>query len=173
MASVFLNSPVWVEKIKAVFSVVDTKKNGFLTPKDYDLWVDNVEKLVKTADPKQIARLREEMRKYVSAFGVIPNVKLTLDQFVEKFAGHAAQEKARYDAGEEPLFFKMKNAWYDVLCENNDSTITLEEYKTCIKASNFDEKDADITFEELDKDGHGKLEKSRLTLMEFKFWCTA
>ena len=158
MASVFLDSKAWVERAKYAFTVLDINKNGFLSVEDHLLHVDNIQ---KEANPAQCVmdKLRAVLMESCAAVGIIEGVKLTLDQFVTNHAEFAAREQEMHRKGEQLLFFKVHNAWFDVLDTSHDGYVTVDEYGKLLKAWNISNpvESANMVFKGIDEIIMGKL----------------
>ena len=171
MANDFLKNPLWVHRVQEAFSLVDLNKNGYIELDDWDLWVRNMERVTNfKADPVLIDKLREVMHEYCAGFKVKKGTRVMKDQFVVNFAVFAASERAKKKRGEEPLLFKLNNAYFDVVDANHDGCVTLEEYRKVTIACNFDPSTADETFKLIDLNRNNKVERKELNEFEFKFW---
>ena len=152
-----------------MFQLIDFNKNGFLSPDDMHLWVNNIEKeLQPQPDAKLIAKLREEMVVYTAAMGLLPGKESNREQFVKDMAAMGVREVAKHKKGEQTLLERVNNAWYDVVDTNHDEAITSEEYQAIAKACNLG--DVGEFFKTLDKNKNGKLERKELNDYEFNQW---
>ena len=166
MADVFKQSQRWVKRMRDIFEHLDFNKNGYLSVEDWTIWIDNIQRDINP-DPALVEILRQKMTEYCAGIGLTPGVQLTQDEFVEKFANFAAAEKARHDRGEQPLLFKLNEAWYDVVDINRNGSLSLEEYSKVMSACNFA---ASSAFMVLDKNRDGRVERSELNEQQYKFW---
>lgn len=166
MADEYLKSEKWVSNAKEFFVSTDLNKNGVVSLEDFELWIDNIKKMVNP-DPSLLAKLKKVLNEYTSALGLKPGVKLTSDQFVQALAKFTAEEKAK---GDDMLQKKMNHAWYDVVDTNHDGTISLDEYRKVMKACNYPEETADYVFKMIDANHDGKLSRKELSDHEVKFF---
>lgn len=171
MASVFKNSPKWVRRMEVFFAQTDTKKNNYLTIKDFEQWVDNIQKEVDP-DSHLIDELRKATCEFWGACGFKPGVRLTKEQFVEKMSEFASLEKARHDEGKDPMIFMIADALYDAADTNHDGFLSLDEYEKVLKASGFDAGTAKIVFDSIDTNHDGKLSRQELKTFNRCFWFT-
>ncbi len=170
-AADFLKNETWVHRIKEVYELTDFNKDGHISVEDWELWVDNIEREVKP-DAKLVEALRVRMREFCAAMGLTPGRKANKEEFLKGLAEMAARERAKRLRGEETLLERMNNAWYDAVDTNHDGFVTLDEWRTILKACNLNPSCADETFKLIDKNKNGKIERKELTDHEFKFWFT-
>ena len=166
----------WVSHMNEVFSHIDVDRDGYISLKDCELWVHNIQKDVGLdPDHKLVAKLRKSLKEFCGAIGLTPpDGRVTRDVYLDmmaKFAAAEWEERRR----EHELLFQLMDAWYDIAAvgTNNDdpSMVTLDGYKKVLKACNFDERDAVKTFSLIDKDHGEKIERSKLIkLVDFHFW---
>ena len=160
----------WVTRINALFTQLDTNKNGYLSRDDWLLSVDNLAKVV-TNRPAEIAKLREVVIEYTEALGVTEGVKADKQKFLELLSVAVADDIAKFKKGEKTLTERFAGAYFDVVDQNHDGCINWDEYKIVMEASGFPEESARGTFELLDKNKNGKIERKELIAADIKFWC--
>lgn len=169
MAAAYLNSPKWVKRTEEFFDQSDMNKDSFLSIEDFELWVDNIEKETKAA-PYLIEKFRKANREYWVTLGLKPGVRFTKEQYVDLMSKFAAAEKAKYDEGKEPFFFKWIDAMFDVVDTSCDGYLQLDEYENMMKASNFSAGTAKINFDIIDTNHDGKLSRQELKEYNLGFW---
>ena len=164
----------WVYRMNEVFKVVDISKKGYITVEDWELWIDNIERDI-SPDPTLVAKLRKSLREFCGAegIGLTPGKKATLEEFLNdlmpKFSAAQGDMKLRG----ESLLYQLNQDWFNIVDTANDGIwVTLDGYKKVMKACNFDDSAAEATFQLLDKENVGKVERSKLIEMEFNFWFT-
>ena len=167
----FLQNPTWVHRMTERFDRLDLDKNGYLSFKDWELWAKNIEKMMKPA-AHLMAALRARMEEYCAAMGIVPGSQSTKDEFLKCIAAMAVTERAKNQEGEETLLHRLNDAFFDIVDTNHDGSVTLAEWKIVLQACNIETSAANETFNRLDKDKNGKIERSELTDAEFKFWYT-
>ena len=86
MSEKYLQDPQWLKRVKSLFNLLDYNKNGYLEPADWQLWVNNIEKVCKPDPPQLIHRLRELTGAYFEAIGIKEGKQLTCDEFVKDSA---------------------------------------------------------------------------------------
>lgn len=170
-AEEFLQNPTWAHRLTEVFAQLDTNKNGYISLEDYELWVNNLNKAVKPAS-HLIATLQDRMEKYCAGLGLVRGKQLSKNDYLKAFAALAVSEGPKWLAGKETLFTSLCDSMFDVVDTNHDGTVTLDEWKTFVTALNFDASAADDTFNLVDKDKNGKVERKELNDYMFKFWLT-
>lgn len=172
-AEEFLQNPAWIERLEEAFVRLDTKKNGYLTLEDWELWVDNIDREIKPA-PHSVAALRDRTVEYCAAIGIVRGSRFTKEQFIKKFAALAVVERGKKLRGEETILHKVNNAWFDVVDTNHDGHVTFDQCRAIMKACNqlYDPSTADELLESIDKNKNGKIERADLIDTEFKFWFT-
>ena len=170
-AEEFLQNPAWVHRMEEAFVQLDKNKNGYLSLEDYELWVDNLENMVKPA-PHLIATVRDRTKKYCAGLGIVRGKQATKGEFLKGIAALAVSERAKWLAGKETLLTSMLDSWFDVVDTNHDGTVTQDEWKTILTASDFGASAADDTFKLIDKNKNGKVERKELNDFHFKFWFT-
>ena len=74
--------------------------------------------------------------------------------------------------GEMAPLEKFITALFDFVDKNHDGCLTFEEYKLWMDASNFGEGAAKSTFNLLDKNKSGKIERNEYLSYTLRFWCT-
>ena len=138
MAGEYLRNYDWRQRIEGLFAKLDANKDGYLGRDDWGLWVDNTAK-APNADPALVEKLRQSMRQCFAPLRLTNCRRSTRDEFIKDVAAFAVAERLKKEKGEEPLSYKLNNAWYDAVDTNHDGTVTLDEYRTIMRARNFDE----------------------------------
>ena len=165
----YMNNEKWVARIKMGFDMIDINKNGTVEEEDWTRWIENIKRDVNP-DAALLDKLKKAMGDYTAAVGVIAGKKLNKDEYVKAMAEMAAAETARKAKGEKMLSASVNDAWHDVVDKNHDGFITLDEFRTVMKACNATQAMADARFNAIDKDKNGKVERKELREAEEKFW---
>ena len=165
----FMNNEKWVARIKMGFDMIDINKNGTVEEEDWTRWIENIKRDVNP-DAALLDKLKKAMGDYTAAVGVTSGKKLNKDEYVKAMAEMAAAETARKAKGEKTLGNFVNDAWHDVVDKNHDGFITLDEFRTVMKACNATQEMADARFNAIDKDKNGKVERKELREAEEKFW---
>lgn len=160
----------WVQQMEKFFDAVDLNKNGYLTVEEILKWSDNMKELCSQITEEECENLRKCLKDFYEAAGLLPGKKVTKEEFIEgvNHLGEAELEKKRL--GETTLIESLCNAFYKAMDLNDDSTITLAEVKTIMKACNMGEDMAEKWFSLADKNGNGVVEARELTKAEFESW---
>ena len=82
----------------------------------------------------------------------------------------AEAERQRKIRGEETYVAILGNAYFDVLDEDNDGTISLDELKTMMRAFQVPQEAAYTFFDAADVDKSGTLEREEMHDLFHKFW---
>ena len=166
----YMNNAKWVGRIKAAFDMIDINKNGTVEDGDWKKWIENIKKDVNP-DAALLDKLTEAMANYTTAMGVTPGKKLNKDEYVKAMAQMGVAENARKAKGERTLGSYLNDAWHDVVDKNHDGFVTLDEFRTIMKACNIEKTEvADARFNAIDKDKNGKVDRKELLEAEEKFW---
>ena len=64
------------------------------------------------------------------------------------------------------------NYYFDVLDKKHDGYVTWDEYKIVMEVGGYDEEAGRVTFNLLDKDKSGKIDRKEFTDADIKFWFT-
>ena len=168
MAAKFLDSEVWVKNIDGVFSIYDTDNDGYLKLEDFEQPLERLKNELDQPDVDLVAKIGKLVIEYCAGMGLIRGKPVTLDQYRKSMAEFAAQEQGKKRRGEEPMLFNLNNNWYDLVDNSKDGTITLDNYKKLMRASNFEEGVAESIFQSLG--GGIKVDRSKLNDFEFGFW---
>ena len=169
MADKYLQNEDWVRRMQERFVHLDTNKNGYLEMADWELWMKNIEKATN-ATPDLISKVRQAVHEFCAGIGITEGKRLSKEDFITAFAAFAVAERARKESGEEPLLHKLYNAYYDVVDVNKDGYVTLAEFRTVMKACNYDVQTINATFTRIDADISGKIERKELNDYEFELW---
>ena len=168
----FLKNDKWVKRIDATFSTLDLDKSGYLSAEDWMSLVDNLGKIVSDR-PNAIAKLRNHMSEFLIALGLTKGIKVDKKKFRELVAAFDLAETEKMKRGEMTWLEKYNNAMFDVVDTNRDGFVTFEEYKLILgTASNAGEEEAKATFNLLDKNKNGKIERKEFISSNLKFWYT-
>ena len=167
----YLKNAKWVKRVDESFNTLDVNKNGNLSRED---WLISVDKLAKVATdrPAEIAKLRAVTLEFTDAIGLTPGVQADKKKFRELAAAMSLAEIGRRDRGEMSLAEKVNNAYFDVLDKNHDGYVTWDEYKVAMEVAGFGEEAGRATFNLLDKDKSGKIDRKEFTDADIKFWFT-
>ena len=165
----YLNNEKWVTRVKQAFDRFDINKNGTLEEADLMRLVENIKKDVNP-DPALLDNLTKAMGNYTTAMGLAAGNKHSKDEFLKASAEMAVAEKARKAKGEKTLGNFVNEAWHAVVDKNHDGFVTKDEYRTIMKASNFNAEMADKRFDAMDTNKNGKIELKELHEAEEKFW---
>ena len=166
----YLKNEKWVKRISVLFSQFDSKKHGYLSREDYELFHQKMAKIV-TDRPALIAKAQEVTFMFTDALGLTEGVRADKQKYLALVAELAVAERERMKRGEETLVAKMYDAFFDIADKNHDGYVTLEEYKIFNHAINYPPDTADATFSLLDKKKTGKIERKEFINAASKFWC--
>ena len=167
----YLNNAKWVKRIDESFNILDVNKNGYLSRED---WLITVDKLAKVAPdrPAEIAKLRAVTLEFADVIGLTEGVQADKKKFRELAAAMSLAEIGRRDKGEMTMSEKVDNAYFDVLDKNHDGHVTWDEYKVAMEVLGLGEEEGRATFNLLDKDKSGNIDRKEFTDANIKFWCT-
>ena len=165
----YLKNEKWVARVKSAFDMIDINKNGTVEEEDWKRWVENIKKDVNP-DAKLLENLNNKMADYIKAMGLAPGKKLNKDEYLKAMAEMAVVENARKAKGERTLGSHINDAWHDLVDKNHDGFVTIDEFRTVMKACNVGQEAADARFNAIDKDKNGKVERKELREAEEKFW---
>ena len=169
----YLKNDKWVGRVKGVFVILDKNKKGYLSQEDFTIMADRLAEAVPDR-PEEVAKLRKVIiQDYCTALGITEGVKVNNDdKFMQQVAVFVAKEMNAHMKGEETVIAKIDNAMLDVLDQNHDGTVSFDEYKAVTAAAGFDsEETARASFDMLDKNKNGKIERKECIEANFKFWC--
>ncbi len=165
-----LKNEKWLKRSEDAFAVYDVDKDGLIVITDI---VKDMRKYAHlTSDQKLLENFRKVNCEYAETLGLAPGISLTKEEYIKNLAAHVESEVEAYNSGKGSMNDKM-NAFYDLLAKSNDGTISLEEFRTGIKVSNFDVSYADMVFNAIDKDKKGRLERKELIDYHFNLWYTS
>ena len=167
----YLENDKWVKRIDGLFTTFDVNKDGYVSAEDWMITVDNFEKDASDR-PEAIAKLREATLDFTTALGLTEGVKADKKKFRELEAAFCLAQAEKMKRGEMTSLDKFTNALFDFVDKNHDGCLTFEEYKMIVVSSNFDEEAAKATFNMLDKNKNGKIERKEYLASSVKFWCT-
>ena len=167
----YLNNDEWVKRIDGIFSVHDANKDGYVSAEDWMIAADNLEK--KASDrPDAIAKLREATLEFTTAMGLTEGVKANKKKYRELLAVFCLAESEKIKRGEMGPLKKFIKASFDFFDKNHDGYVTFEEYTLWMDVSNFGEEAAERTFNLLDKNKSGKIDRNEYLPYILRFWCT-
>lgn len=162
-------NPTWVKQMEEYFDSVDLNKNGFLTIEEILKWAEKMRVLCK-ATPQEIKNLEAGLREFWGTVGLVPGKRLNKRQFVRGVSQLGRSELEKKSRNEKTLHEKLSNAFFDVMDINNDGTVSLEELRTILIATDMDPSGAEPWFNMADANENGKVERSELIKSEFDFW---
>ena len=165
----YMKNEKWVGRVKTAFDMIDINKNGTVEEDDWKRWIENVKKEVNP-DAKLLDNLTKALGNYTKAMGATPGRKLNKDEYVKVMAEMAVAENARKAKGEKTLASYATEAWHDVVDKNHDGFVTIDEFRTVMKACNMPAAMADARFNVIDANKNGKIERKELIEAEEKFW---
>ena len=165
----YMNNEKWVKSVKGAFDMIDINKNGFVEEDDWMRWIENIKKDVNP-DAKLIDNLTKALKDFTTAMGATSGAKLNKDEYVKASAKMAVSETARKAKGEPTLGSLVTKAWHGVVDKNHDGTISLDEFRTVMKACNAPQEMVEARFKAMDKNNNGKIELKELIETEEKFW---
>ena len=166
----YLKNEKWVKRIEGAFVLQDTNKNGYLSREE---WFAVGKRLAEAVPdrPEELAKFRKAIEDFGNEIGMTEGVKLDKDQYVQMAASFAAKQMNAVMKGEPcSAIENLDNAMFDMVDRNHDGTISWEEYKTVMTASNLPEEAARAGFDMLDKNKNGKIEQKEFTANNVKFW---
>ena len=137
----YLKNEKWVKRIEGAFVLQDTNKNGYLSREE---WFAVGKRLAEAVPdrPEELAKFCKVVEDFSNEFGMTEGVKLDKDQYVQLAAVFAAKQMDAVMKGEPSSVEKLDNALFDMVDRNHDGTISWEEYKTVMTASNLPEEAA-------------------------------
>lgn len=141
----------------------------YVSRDDLNLQIDRLAEIV-TDRPDLIAKGRKAVSEFADALGLTKGVKADKKKFLELVAAAAVAQASRVRRGEKTITDNINDAYFDILDQNHDGHVTLDEYKVLMKVMNFPLESAEATFNMLDKNKNGKLERQELNSAENKFW---
>lgn len=166
----YLKNERFVKRITEGFSQLDREKKGYVSRNDYQLAIDKLAELVPNR-PELVAKARKITAEYCDALGLTEGVKADKSKLIELGAAMNILELQRMKKGEETITGKAHSALFDIVDKNHDGYLTLEEYKIVMKAFDSSTEAAEATFNLLDKNKNGKVERKELIESIIKFWC--
>ena len=171
-ANDYMKNTAWVKRIQEFFTRVDQNNNGTIEAADFEVMLNNLARVAKRTDPKILERFRRiEMDKHIVAMGITPGKKLTSEEYVNNMAKMAAVEHGKLMRGEKLSLAEVNDAMYDVMDFNQDGSVSLDEFTTVMKIMyGCDGKEAEATFNRVDTNKNGRVEREELTDYELKFW---
>ena len=169
MASTYQNNPKWVKRMEILFEQNDMDKDGRVTLEDFEAWSDNIEREA-SATPELFQKARRATREFWVSTGLEPGVSITRDQFVTQMSEFIPKEKAKFDEGKDPMFFKFMDATFDVLDSDKDGYLNMDEHATMMKVSNFDPSAAMQAFNTVDTNHDGRIARQQFKDFNLAFW---
>lgn len=167
----YLKNENFVKRITESFSQLDREKNGYVSRNDYQLGIDKLAELVPDR-PELVDKARKVTAEFCDVFGLTEGVKADKNKLIELAAAMGLAELQRVVKGEETITSKVHNAIFDIVDKDHDHRyVTLEEYKIFMEASDHSPEVAEATFNLLDKNKDGKIERKVLIDSAIKFWC--
>ena len=165
----YLKNEKWVKRIEGAFVLQDTNKNGYLSREE---WFAVGKRLAEAVPhrPGELAAFHKVVDDFSNEFGMTEGIQLDKDQYIQMAAAFAAKQMNAVMKGEPSSVEKLDNALFDMVDRNHDGTISWEEYKTVMAASNIPEEAARAGFDMIDTNKNGKIEREEFTANNVKFW---
>ena len=132
-------------------------------------WPDRMRQLANATD-EQVVKMKEAVKVFFFNKGVDPVNGLLREDWVETNRVFAEAERERARRGEPSLIAILSDAYYDVLDDKGDGTVSIDELKTMMKAFDVPQEAAYTFFEKMDIDKSGVLERKQLENLFRKFW---
>ena len=133
------------------------------------MWATNMEHLCK-ATPTEMVAVRALLYKYWGALGLKRDVLMDKDTFINGVSKLGKEDLKRKKTGTPTLLGELNEAWYDVIDQDNDGTLTLEELEAVMEATSMDKAGAKEWMKHLDKDNSGGIDKAEYMRAEHNFW---
>jgi hypothetical protein len=153
--------------METYFDSADREKIGYLSLEMFEKWADNISDLGK-ATAEEIQKVRETLRDFFKAAGILPGKPVTKKGFVEGMSRLAHSELEKKRLGEPTLHEKSNNAIYDAI--GIKDVVTVDDIKVFMKCVDMDPQGAVQYFAMADKNKKGKLPRNDLIDLEFEFW---
>ena len=150
------------------FDTFDKDGDNVMTLPEVLLWADRVKEVCNTNE-EDIVSIRSAIRTFFGAVG-ITNEGLKREDWVEGNQAFAEAEFERKRRGEASLVALLGNAYFDILDEDGDGTVSLEELRTMMKVFHVPVEAADTFFVKADVNGDGKLQREEMHSLFSKFW---
>ena len=160
--------PKMLARLYKRFDTFDLDTDGRMEMDEILYWPERMRELVNAND-EQIECMRNAVKIFFFNKGVGPDGVLR-ENWVESNRVFAEAERERERRGEPSLIALLSNAYYDVLDDDGDGTVSLEELKTMMKAFDVPQEAAYTFFEKADEDKSGKLERPEMVNLFRKFW---
>ena len=165
----YLANDEWVKRIDGIFTTFDANKDGYVSAEDWMNIADNLEKKVSDR-PEAIAKLRKATLEFTTAMGLTKGTKADKQKYRELLAAFCLTNAEKMKKGEMTSLEKYLNPMLDCVDKNRDGYLTFEEFKLVMDASNFGEEAAKATFNLLDKNKTGKIDRNEYLHSKVRFW---
>ena len=153
--------PKMISRLYKRFDTFDLDCDGKMDMDEILYWPDRMRQLVNATD-EQVDKMRAAIYTFFFNKGVDPVHGLTRENWVESNRVFAEAERERERRGEESMIALLSNAYYDVLDDDGDGTVSVDELKTMMKAFDVPQEGAYTFFEKADTDKSGALERPEL-----------
>ena len=161
--------PEMISRLYKRFDTFDLDSDGIITLDEVLYWPDRMRELVNATD-EQVEKMRDACHIFFLHKGVEPSRGLKREDWLEANRTFAEAERERERRGEKSLIAMLSDAYYDVLDDDDDGTVSVDELKTMMKAFDVPQEAAYTFFNKADTDNSGKLERDELVHLFRKFW---